>query len=290
MLGGKSKIGKSWLSLQFAQAVGSGGMTLNQHVTQGRVLAICLEDSPRRIQGRMQKMRWSPDASVDFLFADQFRRTINDLGGGGNEVLAKMIADMRYSLVSIDTLSRSIRGDQNDVDKMTAILAPIQETALEQDCAVMMIDHHNKLANPQSPDVVTDILGSTAKGAVADTLMGLYRERGKIEATLAITGRDVEDHSLALTMDWLTGLWQFQGDAHEIEVSLRKQEVLQALESLGKASLKDIAKTVEQPESHTHNRLQDLAAEGLVLRIEEGWRVYYALATQEALQVLQGGV
>ncbi len=284
LLGGKSKIGKSWLSLQFAMAVGSGGITLNQKVARGKVLAICLEDSPRRIQGRMQKMGWMPNVSVDFLFADQFRRTMGDLGDGGNEMLARMIADAGYCLVTVDTLSRSVRGDQNDVDKMTAILAPIQEVALSKDCAVVMVDHHNKLANPQSPDVVADILGSTAKGAVADTLLGLYRERGKIEATLAITGRDVEDHSLALTMDWQTGLWQYQGDAREVEISLRKQEILQALESLGKASLKDVAKTVGQPESHTHSRLQDLVAEGLVLRIEEGWRVYYVLARQEDLQ------
>jgi len=55
-------------------------------------------------------------------------------------------------------------------------------------------------------DAIADILGSTGKGAVADSARELYRERGKAGAKLSITGRDIEERTLALTMDHSTGV------------------------------------------------------------------------------------
>ena len=122
-----------------------------------------------------------------------------------------------------------------------------------------------------------DILGSTAKGAMADCVWGLYKQRGKAEAKLQITGRDVLETTLALKWDVLTSCWQSQGDAHELELTQRRQEIVNALKALGRASVKDVAEAVGQPTSNTHNRLQDLVSSELVLRIPEGRRVWYEL-------------
>ena len=53
VLAGRPKVGKSWLGLQIAHAVGTGGMALNQRVTAGKVLYLALEDGPRRLKGRL---------------------------------------------------------------------------------------------------------------------------------------------------------------------------------------------------------------------------------------------
>ena len=74
---------------------------------------------------------------------------------------------------------------------------------------------------------------------------------------------------------------QNEGDAHTSELTERKQEILDALEDLGKAGVADIAKAVGQPKSNTHNRLQDLVNAGLVKRQEEGRRVYYELPNDD---------
>ena len=42
--------------------------------------------------------------------------------------------------------------------------------------AIRVVDHHCK-PRGASPDRIDDILGSTGKGAVADCIAGLYRER-----------------------------------------------------------------------------------------------------------------
>jgi hypothetical protein len=46
-----------------------------------------------------------------------------------------------------------------------------------------LIDHHRN-SGGFNPDAIGDILGSTAKGAMADTVIGLYKERGKSGARL----------------------------------------------------------------------------------------------------------
>jgi len=53
---GKPKLGKSWLMLQTAFAVSTGGYILDQKVAQGDVLYCALEDSERRLQARMAKV------------------------------------------------------------------------------------------------------------------------------------------------------------------------------------------------------------------------------------------
>jgi len=277
---GKQKAGKSWLALQIAQAVAAGGHVLGEQIERGPVLYLALEDIPRRLQDRMKKQRWPVDKTLeaDFMVLGNFLDRVGDLRNGGNETLARQIEKRGYRLVVIDTLSRAVMGtaDQMDVDDMTTTLSPVQEVAFNHNCAVVMIDHHNKAAS-YTPDVINNILGSSAKAAVADTIWGLYKEQGKAGAKLAIIGRDVEEKTLALTWDWLIGCWQVEGDAFEIELTERRQEILDALYATGKAAIGEIAKTTGQDRGNCFRRLQDLVNESLVLRIEEGSRVYYDL-------------
>jgi hypothetical protein len=43
---------------------------------------------------------------------------------------------------------------------------------------------------------------------MADTILGLYHERGKTSARLTVTGREVAYKSLDIFIDWMTGIWQ----------------------------------------------------------------------------------
>jgi hypothetical protein len=276
ILAGKPKVGKSWLALQLAQSVATGGKALDRDVTKGPILYLALEDPPRRLAERMKKQCWPTGTDADFMTIGDFADRVGDLRNGGGVTLAEQIEARGYRLVVLDTLSRSVSGDQSDVAEMTLALSPVQEAAHEHNCAVAMIDHHRK-GFGTNPDAITDILGSTAKGALSDTVWGLYQERGKAGAELRIIGRDVIERTLALTFDGLTGCWQCEGDAQELEMTQRRQEIIDALEAMGRSSLADIVEFVEQPKSNTHSRLQDLANTGQVLRIQDGRRVYYDL-------------
>jgi len=275
LLAGRPKRGKSWLALQIAFAVASGGVVLGRKVERGRVLYLALEDPPRRLQERMLDQGWTEGLSVDFLTAHAFHRTYENLADADNmSRFLALIRDARYRLVVIDTFSRSFSVDQNDVQAVTRALSAVQEEAGAIQCAVLLIDHHNKLGNE---DAIDAVLGSTAKGAIADCIWGLFREQGKAGAKLKVIGREVEEQSLALTWDGLTRCWQCEGDADAMEITNRRKEIMDALETLGRSQVGTIADAIGQPKSHTFSRLQDLCNAGLVCRERVDSKVYYSL-------------
>lgn len=276
ILAGRPKAGKSWLALQFALGVAAGGMVFDKRVDRGKVLYLALEDSPGRLKKRMLKQEWRAGLQADFMTLGEYGKQVGNLLKGGAEKIAAQIRANGYRLVVVDTLSRAIRGDQNDPDVMTASLEPLQEMAHKHDCAVLLIDHHRKPGGFDTVNAIDDILGSTAKSAMVDCALGLYKERGKAGAKLQVVGRESDEVTLALTFDPQYCFWKCEGDAYEIELTERRQEILDALASLGHAELKTIADTIGQPKSNTHNRLQDLVNAGLVIRVP-GDRVTYKL-------------
>lgn len=269
VLAGPPKIGKSWLALQFAQAVVSGGMALGIPVECGRVLYLALEDPSRRLKERMVKQKWPEGLDAHFLPIGNFKDTIGDLSKGGSGVLAQLIKVYKYRLVVIDTFSRAFSGDQNDVAVMTSVLMPIQEMAHIHNCAVLSLDHHNKRGR-ENRDPVADILGSTAKGAIADTILGLYQERGKPGAKLTVTGREVEYKTIDLSMDWNTGCWQT--DTSTQDLTLQQAELLEFLEGNGSATPSEIGKVVGRDRGSVYHQLAELEKKGKVSKDAEKWQ------------------
>jgi RecA-family ATPase len=179
LLAGRPKVGKSWLALQLAQAVAVGGRFFGEAIAQGPVLYVALEDGSRRIAKRMKLQGWPVGRGrCDFLHRSDAQE-LDGLGARAAQRLTQAIEEEGYRLVVIDTLSRLCHGDQNDVGAMTQALGPIQEAATRLDVTVLVVDHHKKSQRDAgaTTDPVDDALGSTAKSAVADVLLGLYRDK-----------------------------------------------------------------------------------------------------------------
>lgn len=285
LFAGRQKLGKSWLALQIAGAVSLGGVALGERVEEGGVLYLALEDNWMRLKKRMLKQNWPPEqqALCDFMTLREFTQEIGDFRKGGGDKLAQEIVRKKHRLVVVDTLSRAVWGNQSDVDEMTRWLSPLQTIAFDTNCAIVLIDHHRK-SMAENADAIADILGSTAKGGVSDTIWGLYRERGKSGAKLSITGRDVEERTLALKWDHLTGIWQMEGDADAIEMTAQRQKVLDAIKTMGPSTLSTIVEVVGEDKSNTYHRLQDLVGAGLLYPIGAGRGMKYALAAEQATE------
>src|SRR4051794_35919991 len=57
LLAGAPKVGKSWLALNTSPAVAAGGKALGKvDVESGDVLYLALEDNPRRLRSRLEKV------------------------------------------------------------------------------------------------------------------------------------------------------------------------------------------------------------------------------------------
>jgi hypothetical protein len=263
LLAGKSTVGKSWLALQICKYLAYGEKLWGKDVQAGKFLYLALEDTPRRLAYRMKKQNWPTQdilKSSGFILKDAFEHQIGYLDEEGSRILAEQIDHQKPRLVVIDTLGRAIRGDHNDYDIMTTALSPIQQVALAKNIVILMLDHHRKSFN--GIDIVADVLGSTAKSAVADTIWGFYRRDGQNQ--LGIIGRDIADSQLALTFDE-TCQWQLASPA-AIEITPRRQEILDAIEDLGSPTLADISAAIQQNRGNTYTRLQDLLDAGLIHR------------------------
>ncbi len=270
LLSGRPKLGKSFLALQLALAVGSGGRFLDRPIEQGRALCICLEDSPRRLQGRLQSME-ATGGEIDFAFAWP------PLNGDGLNRLRDYVAEHNPRLVTIDTLTRSFTGriDWDSVGQTTAVLGALQQLALEADCCILSLDHQRK-PGPQSQDVIDDVLGSTAKAAVCDCVWGLYRKRGESTATLRVTGRDVEEAELALAFDRTTCCWQL-AENEGVKPDSVQGQILAALENVGAMTVSELSIYLSKHDGHIARELQELAAKGLVRKRDPSRYAPYVL-------------
>jgi hypothetical protein len=270
ILGGAPKAGKSLFALQLTQAVALGGTFLGRVVETGPTLYFALEDPPRRLKERMIKQGWSGGGAADFLTIGSFVDRVGDLRFGGAERISRQIEQMQYRLVVIDTLSRALLGDQNDVREMTSWLSPLQEMAHKCGCALLIIDHHKK-SGGFNVDVISDILGSTAKGAIADTVLGLYKERGKPGARLAVSGREVAEEIINLRIDPSTATWILTDD--DYETPEQQKQLLDALETLGPSGPTALGNKVGFSKGKVYHHLSQLEHRGLVYKQGSLWKV-----------------
>jgi len=205
----------------------------------------------------------------------QFHTEWRSFQEGGLDDLMIQIESKDYRLIVIDTLSRAILGvDQNDPTVIGPIMANLQSLGQWHNLAILVIDHIRKPIGVAG-DPIDDIMASTSKTAIADTILALYKEQGKPGAILTGRGRDIDDLNLKLRFDRETCCWQSDGDAGQIALTERRVEILNALDDLHTAQLQQIATMIGQPKSNTYNRLQDLYNAGLVKRYAVGNNVYY---------------
>jgi hypothetical protein len=270
IIGGRPKVGKSWLLLQAAIAVGTGGMFFNKPVDQGNVLYVAFEDGPRRLQDRIKKMGMPRDAMVTF------ERVWKPMHKGGLEDLVIELATVDYRLVIFDTLTRAFPGlSQKDHPEVIGrCIDQIQTIATNRNLSITFSDHTRK-PNGFVNDPIDDILYSSEKVKSADVVLSLYKEQGKAGARLLGRGRDIDEIDLTLQWDPVVWCWQCDGNTGELARTERQNEILAAIETLGKSQIGEIAKSLGKNKGQIYGALQDLCNDGLAKREVIGRNVYY---------------
>lgn len=255
---GKPKTGKSWLFLQLALAVTTGGRFLEKPVQKGKVLYLALEDTDRRFQGRMKKQGWNSQAAdnLDVLKYREFKKRIGCLNSNGGKLLMSYVDSQKYRLVCVDTYSRAMKGEQMKVDEVTEAISEIQQFALQRDIYFVIIDHESK--GGDTP------FGSIAKLAVLDVAWRLFKEKG-VGTKLQIEGRDLEDeYLLRLKFDRDNAYWINQGNANEYELSEKRQKIIEAIAALQPITAKDISEAIQSDLSNTVKQLNELESSGAI--------------------------
>ena len=195
--------------------------------------------------------------------------------GGVGKLEGWLTSHPEARLVIIDTLGkiRSRRGSggtsySKDYDTVFAF----KKVADQYDVAIVLVHHLRKATSDDCLDLVTGTVGLTG---AADTVAVLRRERMSSEASLFISGRDIEETDLALHFDPSSCSWTILGQAEEYRLSKERQDIVDALKSAdGPLKLSEIAMVVEKKAPVVHKHLAGLIAAGFVEQPKYG---YYKL-------------
>src|SRR5205823_14118403 len=96
------------------------------------------------------------------------------------------------------------------------------------------------------------------------------REHGQAEASLFVTGRDIErEQQLALSFDVTTALWSVIGNAEEIGRTRARQEIIELLREQGPDGMnpREIAEALEKNYHTTRSILRKMEETGEVTRL-----------------------
>jgi hypothetical protein len=285
LLAGKPKMGKSWMMLDLALAVATGGLALGRiPVQQGEVLYLALEDNRRRLQGRIRKLLAGREVPSGLHFASSCPR----LDEGGLEALDAILGDRSgIKLVICDTLARfkpagSKKRTQYDEDREAVdALIPLAD---KHGVAIVPVHHLREMESDDPLDMITGSVGLT--GGVDGALV-LKRRRGEPDAFLYGDGRDYEyPVELALKWDQSAATWSVLGDAESYKMSKQRRAILKVLEetdeTLGPKMIHEMlnAKGIEMGEGAVREMLSQMTKNGQVKNLGRGQYIHPANANE----------
>jgi len=257
---GAPKLGKSWMALGLSIAVAAGGRALSAvQVERGEALYLALEDSPRRLQSRLRMLLAGEQPPAGLHLETEWPR----LDEGGTEALDVYLGrhpEARVVLIDVWPRIRpraSKRTDYYQVDYDAA--APLQTLAMSHGIAVVALYHTRKA---EAEDFVETVQGTFGTAAAADTIIVVKRSRGQADATLHVTGRDVEERELALRFAPEAGTWALLGNAAEYAMGETRREILEAVRAHGALTPKQAAEVSGVSHEAARQTMRRMAQDG----------------------------
>jgi hypothetical protein len=243
LLAGPPKLGKSWLALNLGVAIASGGIALGKvPVEHGDVLYLALEDPGRRLQSRLRVVL-ADEPAPQRLTLETWCQPLDE---GGTDRIGEWLdcqADPR--LVMVDVFTR-VRGHVNDranrYDADYQAMSTLKDLADRWRVPFLVVHHTRKQA---AEDFLDTVSGTHGLAGAADAVLVLSRSRGSAEATLKVTGRDIEEAEYALNFAADIGTWQLlDGPASDYEQSDERRRILNAVREchgIGPKAIADVS-------------------------------------------------
>lgn len=212
ILASPPKYGKSWLVLALCLSVSIGTRFLGYKTNPCGCLYLALEDSERRLKGRMNKLLGGMQAPEGFHFAT----TSGTIDGGLFDELEDFLKKHTdVGLIVIDTLQR-VRGATQGREGAYAAdyreVGALKAFADQHNVSLLLVHHLRKMKDDGDP--FNMISGTNGIMGAADTTIVLTKEkRGDSTATMSVVGRDVESSDTVLRFNKDTCYWENMGDA-----------------------------------------------------------------------------
>jgi len=269
---GSPKVGKSWLALQLAIAVSTGGYFLgNIEVDQKEVLLLSLEDNFPRIKERIAKQGNGANSGL-------FIETAYSWNGGIGALNNYVNAYPSTGLIIIDTLIKfAPMEDSNDYSKTYKPLSLLQEIAAEKRIPIVLIHHTRKGANNNTGENWADEgMGSQGFNGAVDNIIFLQKKDGKKDGAIFIKGRDIEEKSYDITFDSDICSWRILGESEILRNEPKAQaEILSLLEKNPEGLMtKDITSMLGKKENAICNTLKRLEEKNRIEKKDNIWVLF----------------
>lgn len=174
------KLGKSLLMLEMAARVSRGDSFMGRATTQKVVLYFDHENDPRSdTWPRLRAMGFTPE-QLDGLKVLSFPQMATLDTEAGGTALMRAVAQFDAGLVIIDTVSRTIAGDENENDTWLKFFAWTGRALKRAEIPYVRLDHSGK-------DETKGQRGGSAKSGDVDVICQLTRA-GKREFLLRMDG------------------------------------------------------------------------------------------------------
>ncbi|HMN37212.1 MAG TPA: AAA family ATPase [Hyphomicrobium sp.] len=274
LLAGKPKLGKSWLAMDIALTVASGGICLGDvECEKGDVLYLALEDNKRRLQSRIRSL-WSYDRPTpDRLhLATEWPRADKD----GIRAIREWIENHPGArLVIIDVLAMfkaTTKGrDQTQYDADFAAIKSLQSLAMETCVAIVVIHHTRKGGGDADP--FEKVSGTLGLSGAADTTIILDRDQNG--CTLYGRGRDIEEFETAVEFDKSLCRWRALGDATEVRRTDERGTILTVLTDASEPmNPREIAIEADMKRNNVDKLLGKMVKCGEVIKAKRGLYIH----------------
>ncbi len=215
-----SKAGKSWMALQLAIDIASGGKFLEQQAHKNGVLYYALEDGEKRIKDRALKVLNGASPPENVFFST----TASPLDQGLMDEITKHITEKpNIKLIIIDTLQK-VRGNCLRNESIYAYdyreMAVFKNYGMKHNVSFLLIHHLRKM---NDSDSFNRISGSNGLMGAADSIFVMTKEKRDDEITnFDMTGRDISTETKQITFNQQNYHWELVGDA-EAQVERRQR-------------------------------------------------------------------
>lgn len=216
VLSAKSKIGKSWMSLQLVIAVTKGQQFLGKKTMKCDALYIDLENDKRLSRERLEILLNGEEAPNNLYIMNE----VPTMDEGFSSALESFLDQHKgIHLVVIDIYAKikyAKKSNQSDYDIDYKSISELKKVAEKYELSIILVAHNRKMVDTSDP--FSNIMGSTAMQGASDQSIVISKEnRNDKEATMTITGRTVEGDELKIEFDKNTCKWKLLGTAEEYE-------------------------------------------------------------------------
>lgn len=267
ILGAPSKYFKSYMALDLCISICQGSSFLGFDCVKRSCLYFDLESTKRRPKSRLDQILGKDGKKPDNLYIITGEDDPGKIGAGFEQQVAFQMQehpDIKLIVVDVFKLIRQpAKRNQSVYDRDYDDFQVLKKIVAAYDIGIMLIHHTRKMKDPS--DVFNELSGSSGMlGAQDCAWMISKKDRFDNEATLYITGRDLESRNLKIEFKKDVFRWVYIGTAEDIERQRFRAEYDQS------PIVETIKKLVEQGNGHWEGSASDVINASQYL----SWKIY----------------